>query len=295
MTRHTDGERSDEDDGKYSTDAALTFDNLLQGRKNDSDAPATLGSPAHDPTMDSPDIPTSVPTSHTNETSETTSGEADALREAAAEAVAATHINRGPDETYLVTQAETGGEETTYSFHRTCPDENPYYYLLQKTRQPEIPVTETWAILDVGTDWDYVIPELDHERLQDAIRTARNRDWQDGATESVDYLTADQIDAIQHTYRSLVETRVDGLTESPTSDEHARVRLFGEYTVVDVNEVVFDARLRDQLSARQISVVAETLVSAALADLDTANWWRRDVSLDRIDCPLVTRLEFQWG
>lgn len=296
MTLHTEIERSDDNEGAYSTDEPITFHELTNksttNRSDQSESAADLSVDDASESNTDTDVgggaeegglAASRPTSSPSELSE--------RRKRLADVVAHQHVESGPDQTLASTGVDgVAGEYTTFHFCSAEVSSTTCYYVLQRTLTRDRFTGVKNAVKDVGTSWDYRVPFIDAEKIAEAIQKVRHRDLRRG-DDPVEFLTAEQIDAVQREYKRLAELKMNSLKDG-VGDCKPDAYLFAQFVVFDISEVVFQERLRSHLSLRQLDVVQNALLAAVWNDLGGPQCGEYGVTDAPMECPVAVELTF---
>lgn len=295
MTLHNEIEQSDDDEGAYRTDKPITFDHLCKSTTSTS----SVQSQPTDWSADDSSPPDSEATESAADSRMATSrppssrSKRSTQRKRLADAVAHRHVESGADQTLASTGVDgVAGKYTTFHFCMVEIDGTPCYYLLQRSLTGTRVAGVTTAVKAVGTNWEYRIPTIDGETLNEAIQKVRHRDLRDG-DDPVEFLSDEQVDAIQREYTRLVELKMAGIEDA--SDDCSPVSyLFEQFLVFDVSEVVFRARVGKYLSDRQLDIVVDRLLAAVWTDLGGQRCNNVGVTDAPMECPVVVELIFDF-
>lgn len=277
---------ADENDGKYSSDDEMTFENLLKMSLRKNEAQTNDTSRQHD-----------SQTTKTQTASESTQDacrseqedSASEQRTAIAKQIAQTHTS-GTTRELASGQTSAVGQYTTYEFKTSTIENETYYYLAQTTDRSYERHLAKLAIKDFGTTWDVEPPDVHSDAIQRAVKNQRYRDLKAGK-EPVSYLSNAQQAEVATWYQSRVDFGFDTLEYTPQKFEDT-VHVIDEYLLLDLSEeeLLLGSDLTG-LTNQQATVIIENLLSIIRKDIELSPSLADDIH-HRFEYPLLGKLSF---
>lgn len=275
---------ADENDGKYSSDEEMTFENLLKMslRKTESQSNGASREPT-------------TQTSSTEQVSETAQNARRLEREesaserltAVAEQIAQAHTT-GTTRELASGQTSAVGQHTTYEFNTSTIENDTYYYLAQTTDRSYERHLAKLAIKDFGTEWDVDPPDVCPDAIQRAIKNQRYQDHKAGR-KPVSYLSDAQRTEVATWYQSRVDFGFDTLEYTPRKYEDT-VHVIDEYLVLDLSEEeLLLGKDLTGLTSQQATVIIENLLTIIRPDIDLTPALADDIH-QRFKYPLLGKL-----
>ena len=293
MTLHPDHDAADENEGKYTTDEKMTFDDLLKSslreRAGDRERLDDLvekdrSKPTHESEIETRPEQTQRDDKQQREDS------ASNAREELATAIGEAHLS--DQLRHRIASGETTqiGHHTTYQFARTEINDTTYYYVVQNTDQCYATHHGKLAVKDFGTEWDYSVPDISAGALETIIAQQRRADLR-ADREPIAWVTDEQYKAINDWYQAEIDLELCVLEACPRQRDDT-VHILDRYLVVDLDEQSLGVGGGlEALSDRQADLVREEILR--LVQVNTALPQAIiDHLSETVDYPLLARVTF---
>ena len=296
MTLHPDRDSADENDGKYRTNEAMTFEGVLKtSLRERAEHKATL-----DDLVKKDRGPTPLERreeKRRNERQATAKREREEIArreyEALADAVGDAHTSDQADHpSFEIATGETTqiGLHTTYEFATTEIDDQRYYYLVQITQRSYQNHHGELAVKGVGKELSYAPLSISATSIQNQIDRQRKEDLR-ANRDPVAWLTDAQLETIDEWYRARVMSELH-LLEHRLERSDLTVDVLDQCLVVDADEesLLIGNDLRS-LTSRQRTVVTESLAEIVEANVELPLVLYTDLH-QSADYPLVAEIVF---
>lgn len=268
MTLHPDHDAADENDGKYTTDEKMTFDEVLKSslrertvdreRLNDLVEKNRSKTPTESETESRAD-------QSQRDGDQQREDSASNARKAIATAIGKAHVSDQPRHRLASGETTKIGHDTTYELARTEINDVTYYYVVQNTDQCYATHQGKLAVKEFGTEWDYTVPDVNPEALETVIAQQRRADLR-ADREPIAWLTDEQYEAVNDWYQSAIDLELGSLEEVPRKREET-VHILDQYLVVDLDEPSLGVGGGLQgLSDRQAELVREEILRLVRAN-----------------------------
>ena len=296
MTLHPDRDSADENDGKYSTDEAMTFEGVLKtSLRERAEHKETL-----DDLVEKDRGPTPLErreekrrnerqATAKREREETATREYEALALAVGEAHT---VDQADHPSFEIATGETTeiGLHTAYELATTEIDDQRYYYLVQITHRAYQNHHGELAVKGVGKELSYAPPAISATSLQNQIDRQRKKDLR-ANRDPVAWLTDAQLETIDEWYVARVMSEFH-LLEHRLERSTLTVDVLDAYLVADTDEEnLLIGNDLQTLTSRQRDVVTESLAEIVDANIELPLVLYADLH-QTADYPLVAEIVF---
>jgi len=279
---------SDENEGKYSTDQEMTFEDVLKQSLREDDE----SNWNHSDSSKTHQLESGISSRDTENSSKQEREESDSARRVEfAEAIAETYTPQGPP--LSLAHGETGaiGLETTYDLGKATVNDQTVYFIGQNTIRSPDRFSGTLAIKDFGETWGYDVLDVDPAALKVAFGEQRRDDYR-ACRDPVDQLSESQLEAVVRWYQQRTKLELHGIKTGQRHDDSS-FYLFDRYLVVELDrsDLLVGGELRE-LSDRQTTIVQQSLFDIVKPNIEVPPAIVQDLRR-RIEYPLIAKVVFQ--
>jgi len=295
MVKNPTTSDADETPGKYSSNAPITFNNLLN-KQTDADRDPLKFQKDRNPKH--PEIAEANEQRQREDSASSSSSsqankkkQLDQRQKQLAEQILRQDLGgRGPSIEYgTATTSHTNPR--WYSLRRTSYNGCEYYYLICERYASTFEAEA--VIIDFGTEVTFTPLTPTRQILHDAIEQQRRDDFRDGS-KPVQRLRSEQLDTLEAGYRHTVELRLFEAREGAEGRhrESVPIDVYNEFVATnDSFQRVWDEVLVPTLLPRQRDVVAQSFVNALASESEVPSWvWQQALTTA---LPIVATVEFE--